>query len=62
MSIPGRQNRPNISADNLGHGYQYIFEGAGDQNAVYGNGTMVKYHQHFNSIITNRSAEFKNAY
>ncbi|KKP04159.1 hypothetical protein THAR02_03751 [Trichoderma harzianum] len=49
MSIPESQNCPNISADNSGNGNQYILKGARDQNVVYGNGTMVKHHQHFNN-------------
>ncbi|KAK4084332.1 uncharacterized protein Triagg1_812 [Trichoderma aggressivum f. europaeum] len=53
MSIPGRQHRPEVIANNSGHGSQYISEGIGDQNAVYGNGTMVKYNQHFNISLLN---------
>ncbi|KAL6829146.1 ankyrin repeat-containing domain protein [Trichoderma sp. SZMC 28015] len=53
MSISGRQNRPSINADNSGLGSQYVLEGAGDQNVVYGNGTMVKHHQHFNITLQN---------
>lgn len=59
MSILERQDRPNVVANNSGHGSQYISEGLGDQNAVYG-GMMVN--QHFNSKPANLSVEFHNNY
>lgn len=62
MSISERQHRPNINADNSGHGNWYIVEGAGDQNAVYGNGTSRSYSQHSNSKFTNIFVEFPNSY
>lgn len=53
-----RQNNPNIITGNAEDGNQYIYEGAGDQNAVYGNGTIRKYGQHFNTnLLHGRNGE-----
>lgn len=50
MSNVERKPHSETNARNTGSGKQYIFHGNGDQNAVYENGTLVKYYsQHINS-------------
>ncbi|KAL6815542.1 hypothetical protein GGI42DRAFT_110711 [Trichoderma sp. SZMC 28013] len=48
MSNPEDKSHGRAGADESGHGWQYVFEGLGDQSAIYGNGTSIIYHQHFN--------------